>query len=369
MIPVNEPHIAKNTEAYVVDCIRTGWISSAGSYIGRFESAYASYLGTEHAIAVSNGTAALHLAVAALGIGPGDEVIIPDNTIISCALAVHYTGAVPVPVDVDPVWGNIDPTKIEAAITPKTRAIMAVHLYGHPCDMDPIMAIAAKHHLPVIEDAAEAHGAEYKGKKAGTIGAIGCFSFYGNKIVTTGEGGMVVTGDATLADRVRLLKDLAHSPKKRFMHEVVGFNYRMTNVQAAMGLAQLEEVEWAVETKRTMAARYTAGLKDVKMIRTPVEASWAKSVYWMYSVTVAPDSRLNRDGFRAALKAKGVDTRDFFYPIHRQPVFTSRGLYGDVACPVTDDLSERGFYLPSGLTLTPAQIDDVVAAVRAVAAG
>ncbi len=366
MIPVNEPHMPANAESYVLDCIKSGWISSAGSYIDRFETAFADYFQVPHAITVSNGTTALHVAVAALGIGPGDEVILPDLTIISCPLAIHYTGAVPVVVDVEPVTGNIDPTLIEQAITKKTKAIMIVHLYGHPVDMDPILAIAKKHNLFVIEDAAEAHGALYKGKPIGGLGDIGCFSLYGNKIVTTGEGGMVITKSDALNTKIRLLKDLAHMPGKRFYHEEVGFNYRMTNLQAALGLSGMEEIEWAISQKRTMADIYTRGLSDCRYLELPIEKSYARSVYWMYALTVTKDSPLSKDEFRTELKKRGVDTRDYFVPIHQQPVFTSRGYFSGASCPVSDDLSKRGLYIPSGLAITKAQQQQVIEAIHAI---
>lgn len=241
-IPVNEPLIAKNATKYVLDCLETGWVSSAGTYIEKFEKAFAKYLGVKHAITTTSGTTALHLALLTLGIGSGDEVIVPTLTMIASVNSICYVGAIPVLVDSEPETGNIDPKKIEEKITKKTKAIMPVHLYGHPADMDKIMEIAKKYKLAVVEDAAEAHGAEYKGEKAGSFGKINCFSFYGNKIVTTGEGGMVVTNDDKLAERARSLKDLAHSKKRRFLHEELGYNFRMTNMQAALGLAQLEEI-------------------------------------------------------------------------------------------------------------------------------
>jgi len=366
MIPVNEPHMPEHALGYVEDCITTGWVSSAGAYIDKFEKSFAHYFQVPHAVTVSNGTTALHVAIAALGIGPGDEVIIPDLTIISCALAVHYTGAVPVVVDVEKTTGNINPALIEAAISKKTKAIMVVHLYGHPVDMDPILAIAKKHHLFVIEDAAEAHGALYKGKPVGGLGDVGCFSFYGNKIVTTGEGGMVITHSDTLDGKLRLLKDLAHIPGKRFYHAEVGYNYRMTNLQAALGLAGMEEIDWAIEKKRHMAQIYTEGLSDYRYLELPTEADYARSVYWMYAITVSPRSPISKDEVRAKLKELGVDTRDYFVPIHEQPVFLSRGYFSGVSCPVASDLSRRGFYIPSGLAITDSQQNDVIGAIHTI---
>jgi perosamine synthetase len=366
MIPVNEPHIPEHAKEYVVDCIRTGWISSAGQYIEKFESAYAAYFNVSHAITVTNGTAALHVALLGLGIGAGDEVILPDLTIISCPLAVHYTGAKPVLCDVDLITGSIDPTKIERTITKKTKAIMVVHLYGHPADMDPILDIAKKHNLFIVEDAAEAHGALYKGKKVGGLGDVGCFSFYGNKIVTTGEGGMVVTNSDAIAQKVRLLKDLAHVPGKRFTHEMVGYNYRMTNMQAALGLAGVEEIEWAIEKKRHMAKMYHEGLQTLKSLVLPQEKPYARSVFWMYALCMAKNAEMTRDEFCTRLKEEGVDTRDFFVPIHRQPVFTSMKLFAGETYPVSDDLSTRGFYIPSGLALTDEQQKQVIQTIRGI---
>lgn len=356
LIGVNQPDLSPKAREYVLDAVSSGWVSSAGPYIKRFEEAYATWLGVDHAVTVVNGTVALHLALAALDIGPGDEVIMPDLTIISCPLAALYLGATPVFVDVDPVTFTIDPAKIESKITKRTKVIMPVHLYGHPADMDPIMAIANKHKLFVIEDAAEAHGAKYKGKLVGSIGDIGCFSFYANKVVTTGEGGMVVTNNKKLAQRMRLLKDLAHSPKKRFYHEQVGFNYRMTNLAAALGLAQLESVEKYIAKKKWMANVYTEALRGIPHITLPPQMPWAESVYWMYAITLNPDAPITKDELRKKLFEKGVDTRDFFYPLHNQPILKK---YRNGSFPVSISASKRGFYVPSGLAITEEQIKRV----------
>ncbi len=363
MIPVNEPLIAPNALSYVSDCIKTGWVSSSGPYIDKFEKAFANYLGVSFATTTTNGTTALQLALASLGIDKGDEVIVPDLTIISCALAPLYLNAVPVAVDVDPKTGTIDPTKIEGHITKRTKAIMVVHLYGHPCDMDPIMDIARRHNIPVIEDAAEAHGAEYKGKKVGSIADIGCFSFYGNKIITTGEGGMMVTNTEALYTRAKILKDLAHSPNERFYHEEVGYNFRMTNMQAGLGLAQLEQIDLYLQKKHHMASLYSKNFHGFSALELPTQAPWAKNVYWMYAVRVSKSSPINRDEVRIKLKEKGIDTRDFFVPLHLQPVCTNRNLFKHAHCPVSTDLSERGLYLPSGLAITDKQINTVSKAV------
>ena len=406
MIPVNEPLIAKNALQYVADCIKSGWISSAGEYIRKFETAFARYIGVKHAVTTTSGTTALHLALAAAGVGPGDEVIIPDLTMIAVPYAVLYTGAKPALVDVDRVLFNLDPTKVrdfirkdgrfdkkkKALINKRTggrvRAILPVHLYGHPCPMDEILAIAREFGLLVIEDAAEAHGALYypyppgesmknppspssekrggprKALQAGAIGDIGCFSFYANKIVTTGEGGMVVTNDDALADRCRRLKDLAHAPGKRFLHTELAFNYRMTNVQAAIGLAQLEEIDGYIALKRTMAAAYKKGLAGVRGLTLPEEMTWARNVYWVYAVLVEKEFGLSRDDVMAKLKDAGIDTRAFFLPVHKQPVFAKDKAYRGLRFPVSEELSRKGFYVPSGLALTQAQIAAVCLAIK-----
>jgi perosamine synthetase len=391
MIPVNEPLIAKNTLQYVGDCIKSGWISSAGEYIRRFEAAFARYIGVKHAVTTTSGTTALHLALASAGIGPGDEVIIPDLTMIAVPYAVLYTGAKPAIVDVDRTLFNLDPARVRDFLRVKcdhkkkglvhkktggrVRAVLPVHLYGHPCPMDEILAIGAEFGLLVIEDAAEAHGALYypggdkrKALKAGAIGDIGCFSFYANKIVTTGEGGMVVTNDDEIADKARRLKDLAHAPGKRFLHTELAFNYRMTNVQAAIGLAQLEEIDRYIGLKQKMAAVYGEGLAGVRGLTLPEEKPWARNVYWMYAVLVEEEFGMSRDELAARLKIAGVDTRTFFIPVHRQPVFAEDSAYKGLSFPVSDELSKKGLYLPSGLALTRTQIRDVCRAIKKIRA-
>lgn len=391
MIPVNEPLIAKNTLKYVGDCVKSGWISSAGTYIQKFEEAFARYLGVKHAVTTTSGTTALHLALASAGIGHGDEVIIPDLTMIAVPYAVLYTGAKPALVDVDRELFNMDPARVrefikrdcrydkkgKVLVNKKTagvvRAILPVHLYGHPCPMDEIMAIAGEYRLLVIEDAAEAHGALYfpegkkeKALKAGAIGDIGCFSFYANKIVTTGEGGMVVTNDDKAAERARRLKDLAHAPEKRFLHTELAFNYRMTNVQAAIGLAQLEEIEKYLAIKHKMAAAYKKQLSGVRGLTLPKEKHWARNVYWMYALVVENEFGISRDKFMPKLKEAGIDTRAFFIPVHRQPVFAKEKIYRGRSFPVSEELSKKGLYLPSGLALTGNQINEVCRAIKKI---
>lgn len=359
-IPVNDVIIPKNAFHYINECLETGWVSSAGKYIDIFENLFAEFVGVKYAITTTSGTSALHLALVSLGIKEGDEVIIPDLTIISCGNAIIYTGATPVVVDVDSKTGNLDPSKIERKVTKKTKAIMVVHLYGHPVDMDPVLEIAKKYNLYIIEDAAEAHGAEYKGKRVGSIGDVGCFSFYGNKIVTTGEGGMVTTNNKKVFDQAKVLKDLAHHPEKRFLHSKIGFNYRMTNLQAALGVAQLEKIEDYIAKKRQIAKKYSKRLSVIPYLDLPYEADWAKSVYWMYTVVVKNNSPITKDVLKAKLSALGIDTRDYFIPLHQQPVFKKMGLFKGERCFNSRNLSSKGLYIPSGLALTNIQIDYVV---------
>ena len=365
MIPVWEPVLDGNEERYVLDCLETNWISSLGTYISRFEELFSRYCGAENGVACSSCTTGLHMTMVALGIGPGDEVLIPDFTLIVSANTVIQAGAKPVLVDVDARTWCLDPSKLEEKITPRTRAIMAVHMYGHPCDMAAIGEIAKRHDLFVIEDGAEAHGAEIGGRRVGSFGDAACFSFYGNKILTTGEGGMVVCSDAALAKKLRLLRDQGFE-QPRFVHKVMGFNYRLTNVQAAIGLAQTEKVTEKVEKKREIARWYAQALGDCPDVMLPGEAPGVKNVYWMYGVKLGDRFRQGRDAVMAQLKEKGVETRAFFCPMHLQPVFArsdprfpdTRGDY-----PVSEDLWKRGLYLPSGLSLTRAQVEEVAAKV------
>ncbi len=365
MIPVNEPLLGKDEFNKVAVCLRTNWISSQGSYLNEFEEKFAHFCGLNYGISTTSGTTALHLALAALGVGPGDEILIPTFTMAATAFAVCYCGATPVFFDSDPETYNINLERVSVYLRNqekrgriKVKAILPVHLYGHPVDMEPLLEMADRYSLHIIEDAAEAHGAEYKGKKCGSFGAFGCFSFYANKIITTGEGGMVVTDDPRLADKARRLKDLAHSPGKRFLHTEVGFNYRMTNLQAALGVAQLKRINSHIKKKRWMAKEYEKGLKDIPGLRLPIEKPWAKSVYWMYAILVEKEFGCSRDQLMNRLKKRGVDTRSFFVPMHQQPVFAGGRFkakqFGPF--PVAEKLSEQGFYLPSGLTISQDQI-------------
>ena len=358
-IPVSEPLLAGNELAYVSECIRSGWVSSLGKYILEFERQFAQFCGVKYGIAVSNGTTALHLALVSLGIGPGDEVIVPTLTFIATANAVRYTGATPIFADSEPRTWNIDPAEVARCITPRTKAIIPVHVYGHPVEMQPVLDLAARHNLWVIEDAAEAHGARYMGKRVGSLGKIGVFSFYGNKIITTGEGGMLTTDDDNLAERTRFLRDHAMSPNKRYWHTEIGFNYRMTNIQAAMGVAQMEKIEEYVERKRKIARTYNAALQGIPGISLPPEAAWATSVYWMYSILVDAPYPLSRDRLMAVMQKHNIDSRPFFYPIHTQPPYGT----GETL-PVAECLSRQGINLPSAVTLTETDIARIAAVIR-----
>lgn len=372
MIPVCEPSIGDRELELVAGCLKTGSISGSGEQVAEFEHAWAAYCGARHGIALSSGTAALQVAVDALGLGPGDEVILPSFTIISCALAVIRAGATPVLVDCDPGTYCADPELVAAAITERTRAIMVVHMYGHPVDMDPMRELAGKHGLAIIEDAAEAHGSEYLSRsgnsakwcRTGMLGHIGVFSFYANKLVTTGEGGMLLTDDDEIADRCRSLRNLALGAV-RFHHELLGYNFRMTSMQAAMGLAQVERMQAILNRKRHIARSYRELLADVEGIRPSEVRPWARSNYWMNAILLTNDAGF--DGFDLArrLSAKGIETRPYFKGMHEQPAFTSRGYFAGVRLPVTEHLHRHGLYLPSGLTLTDGQIEQVATAVRA----
>jgi perosamine synthetase len=366
MIPVNEPLITESEIKNVMECLQTGWISSAGHFIEDFEKGWAQYCGMPHGIAVANGSLALSAAMACLELEPGDEVILPSFTIASCVNAVIEAGLKPVLVDCDPETWCMDVTQVAQKITPRTRALMPVHIYGHPVDMDPLLDLAKKHNLFIVEDSAEAHGAEYKGRKCGGIGQVSCFSFYANKIVTTGEGGMVLTSDLQIAERLRSHRNLCFRPPRRFYHTEMGHNYRLTNMQAAIGLAQMQRIEEHIAHKRWMANAYQERLADLTMIRLPVERSWAKNVYWMYGLVLAKDFGYDATEFARRLAAEGIETRPFFLGMHEQPVYHDLGLFVGEHYPVTEWIARQGLYLPSGLTLTEGQLEQVCTGVRKV---
>lgn len=366
-IPIAVPNLGAKELEYVSDCVKSSWISSKGKYVTEFEEKFAEYVNAEYAIAVSNGTVALHLALATLEVGPADEVIIPTLTMIAAANAVIYTGAKLVLVDSEPTTWNIDPEEIEKKITKKTRAIMLVHLYGHPASMDTIVKIAEDYDLYVIEDGAEAHGAEYKGKKVGAIGDIGCFSFYANKIITTGEGGMVVANNKKIAERARSLGNQGYNMERRqwLIHDEIGYNYRMTNMQAAIGVAQLERIDTFIKTHRENAQLYNHLLKEVSGVTLPPEETWAKNVYWMYTVLIDKDEfGVSRDSLMRKLGKRGIDTRSIFYPIHFQPPYRSE--FEGERYPIAEDLSRKGVNLPSGNTLTKEQVNQVAEAIQSI---
>jgi perosamine synthetase len=346
---------------YLKGCIDTNWISSRGAYVEEFEKKFSEYCNCKYGITTTNGTSSIHLALASIGLKKDEEVIVPAFTMISSIFPIIYCGAKPVLVDCEPRTLTIDVNQIEENISEKTKAIMPVHIYGHPCDMDPILKIAKKHGLFVIEDAAEAHGAEYKGKKTGGLGDIGCFSFYANKIITCGEGGMMVTNNYVVAKNGVSLKDLSFEGEKGrvYLHSEVGFNYRLTNLQAAVGLAQFEHIDEFVEMRRRNAEIYGEFLKNIPGLRLPLEEEWAKNVFWMYSILVDPEFGVNRDELIEELAKKGVETRPFFIPMNDQPVFKSMHLFEGEQYPVAESLSRKGLYLPSSSGLKREEIEYV----------
>lgn len=351
MIPVYEPVLRKNEKKYVMDCLKSNWLSAFGKYNCMFEESFAAYCGVKYGIGVTSGTAALHIAVAALKLGKGDEVIVPNFTMIAPTLAVAYQGAKPIFVDAEPKTWTIDVKKIEEKITKRTKAIIPVHIYGHPCDMGPIMEIAEKHNLYVIEDAAEAHGALYKGKIAGSFGHINAFSFYTNKVITTGEGGMAVTDDKKLAERAQWLRNFCFDKERRYYHEEIGFKYSMTNMQAAIGLAQLEYIDDTIRRKREIAHTYNKYLGKMHGITLPYESKDVRNVYWMYGILIDDSFGISRDEAKELLFKKGIDTRFFFTGMHKQPPFRADGDFS-----VSEMLEKNGLYLPCSPKLSERQI-------------
>ncbi len=363
-IPVNQPLLDGNEEKYLVECIRTGWISSEGPFVARFEEQFAARVGRKHGVAVANGSVALDAAVVALDIGTGDEVIMPTSTIISCAAAVVRAGAKPVLVDCDPDTWNMDIGAVESRITPRTRAVMAVHIFGLPVDMDPLLALARKHGLQLIEDAAELIGQTYRGRPCGSFGELSTFSFYPNKHVTTGEGGMIVTDDDALAERCRSLRNLCFKPEQRFVHDELGWNFRLSNLQAALGVAQLERLDASVAIKRRMGARYAQLLKGTRGIQLPVASTpYADNIYWVYGLVLDDWVPIDAKEAMARLARLGIGTRPFFWPMHEQPVFRKMGLFGGESHPNAERIARRGFYIPSGMALQEDQAVRVASAL------
>ncbi|MGH9803661.1 MAG: DegT/DnrJ/EryC1/StrS family aminotransferase [Candidatus Acidiferrales bacterium] len=362
-----EPVLGERELELASQAVRSGWISSQGGFVADFEDAFSRYCGVAHGVAVSSGTAALHVALAALGIEAGDEVLVPGITHIAVANAVTLTGARPVAVDCHPQTWTLDPEHAARKISPRTRALIAVHLYGHPCDIDPLQALSEKHGFHLLEDAAEAHGATYRSRRTGSLGKLACFSFYANKIITTGEGGMLLTDDAALAARCRKLRNQAHEADHRFRHRELGFNYRLTNLQAAIGLAQMERIDEFVEIRRRNAHLYTELLEGLPGLTPPPEAPWAKNVHWMYALLVEEPFGLSRDDLMATLAGQGIETRPFFHPLHQQPLYEN--LFRGESLPVSERLGRAGLNLPSGNNLTEAQVRRVVSAIRSGRAG
>lgn len=366
-IPVNEPLLDGNEKQYLAQCIDTGWISSEGPFVKQFEESFADRVSRRYGIAVSNGSVALDAAVAALEIGSGDEVILPTFTIISCAAAIVRAGATPVVVDSDPVTWNMDVNQIEAKITPRTKAIMVVHIYGLPVDMEPVLDLAEKYGLSIIEDAAEMHGQTYRGRPCGSFGAISTFSFYPNKHITTGEGGMIVTDDPILAERCRSRRNLCFQSQKRFVHEALGWNFRMTNLQAALGVAQLERLDEFVSRKRYMGRQYTKLLANIPGLQLPlVKTDHAENIYWVYGLVLKEEIPFDAEKAMQLLKQYQIGTRPFFWCMHEQPVFRRMGLFHDEFYPIAENLARRGFYIPSGMALTNEQISLVITAVKEI---
>ena len=364
-IPVNEPILDGNEKKYLAECIDTGWISSEGPFVSRFETEFAERVGRRFGIAVSNGSVALDAAVAALQLNPGDEVIMPTFTIISCASAITRSGAIPVLVDADPLTWNMDVDHVASRITARTRAIMVVHIYGLPVDMDPIMKLAHQHGLKVIEDAAESHGQTYRGRPCGSFGDVSTFSFYPNKHITTGEGGMILTDDESLAARCRGLRNLCFRPNQRFVHDELGWNFRMTNLQAALGVAQLERLDEFIDKKRAHGRMYSDLLRDTAGIQRPLDRTdYAENLYWVYGLVLSDSVPFDAVGAMQRLKDRGVGSRPFFWPMHEQPVFQRAGLFAGETYPVAERIARRGFYVPSGLALTVDQIDTVARLVK-----
>ncbi len=364
-IPVAAPWLDECEEEFVQKAMAAGAISGFfGEYIQRFEHEFSAFSGCQYGVAVSNGTTALQIALAALGIGPGDEVLTATLTNMATFFAVLHQGATPIPVDIEPDTFNLDPLQLEHLRTPRTRAILVVHLFGHPVNMGPVLEFAKRHDLRVIEDCAEAHGAEYYGQRVGSIGDIGCFSFYANKIITTGEGGMCVTNDAALAAEMRSLKSLAFGEKNKFMHRAVGFNFRMTNLQAAIGCAQMQKISTIISRKRQLARFYSENLADLDFLQLPGEASYSYNVFWMYHVGLRGRLASRRSEILRQLGERGIETREGFIPFNMQEIFLARGLASLDSCPCANEAAYRTFYLPSGPTLTESQLGYVCENLR-----
>ena len=366
-IPVYEPYLDENETRNVLDALSNKAISgSFGKYIKKFENGFAQYSDSKHGISTSGGTTALHLALASLNIQENDEVLVSSFTNMATFFAVLYQRATPVPIDVESETLNLDPSHIEEKITDKTKAIIVVHLYGHPTDMDPVLKIAKEYGLFIVEDCAQAHGAEYRGKKVGSLGDVGCFSFYANKIITTGEGGMITTKDDHIAERANMLKYLAFGKDDKFMHLDIGYNYRMSNLSAAIGCAQLDKIDEIIKRKRIIADYYTEHLSDLDGFVLPCEKPYAKNVYWMYHIVLDKNITHSRDYYMEKLKNNNIESRPTFIPFTLQKTFLNRGLAKTGDCPISNGLADRGFYIPSGPLLSIDQQNIVLSSIKKI---
>tara|TARA_B100000886_G_scaffold335772_1_gene293388 strand:- start:382 stop:1500 length:1119 start_codon:yes stop_codon:yes gene_type:complete len=358
-IPISNIKLKKTDINYLKECIESGWVSSQGKFVNKFEKMFAKFCGTKFAISTSNGTSALHLALLALGIKPGDEVIVPSFTFISTANAVKYTGAKPVFIDSDPESWNISPSSIEAAINTKTKAIIIVHIYGHPADMETILKVSQKYRIPIVEDAAEAHGAEYDGKTVGSFGELATFSFYGNKIITTGEGGIITTNSKMHMEKITQLRDHGMSRTRKYWHTKLGYNYRLTNIQAALGVSQMERVDDIIKKKIEIASLYEKNLKDIAGIQLPPNQKNVKNVFWLYNITITKDFPISKDQLIHELKQNGIDTRPLFPPLHTQPIYST-----GQKLPVCEQLYQNGFSLPSYTSLKDSDILKITTIIK-----
>ncbi len=367
LIPVNQPLLNGNERKYLNECLDTGWISSEGPFVKKFEALFAQKVDRKYGIAVCNGSAALEAALQVLDFERGAEIILPSFTIISCLSAIVRAGCTPVFVDSVPVTWNMDCNQIEKKITSKTKAIMVVHIYGLPTDMDHVLRLSAKYNLKIIEDAAEGHGLNYKNKPVGSFGDISTFSFYSNKHVTTGEGGMVLTNDANLAGRLYSIRNLCFQPAQRFVHEELGYNFRMTNIQAAIGVAQVEQLDNFIKKKKEMGKYYISQLENIEQIQLPqVSTDYAENIFWVFGILIKNNCPFSAKEIMSSLRELGIDTRPFFYPLHLQPALRKLNIKSDESLPVAENLAEKGFYIPSGLGLSLEQMEIVCKRVKQV---
>jgi len=366
-VPVNDPDLLGNEKKYLLKCIKDGFVSSSGPYVKKFEEKFAKRVNRKFAVSVSNGTAAIQLAFESLNIKKGDEVILPSFTIISCILPVIRCKAIPILIDSDPLTWNMNVKDLEKKITSKTKLIIAPHIYGLPVDMDPLLKIAKKYKIKVIEDAAEVLGLKYKNKECGSFGDVSTFSFYANKHITTGEGGMIVTDSFKIAEKCRSLRNICFNNTRRFLHYDLGWNYRLTNLQAAVGLAQLEKLNRFIIKKRSIGKIYNKGLSKIKIFTTPLDKKkYAKNIYWVYGILIKKNPRFSMEFLMNELKKNKIETRNFFFPLHKQPILKKMGYFKNLKLPVSEHLSKNGLYLPTGLSLTLLQQKFVISKIKKI---